>query len=62
MQISNFLSAFAIPATIIIIVLFGLKEKIKVFDTFLDGAKDGIKIVIELSNITWNLFSSRITS
>lgn len=48
MQISNFLSAFAIPATIIIIVLFGLKEKIKVFDTFLDGAKDGIKIVIEL--------------
>lgn len=48
MQIANFLSASAIPATIIIIVFFGLKEKIKVFDTFLDGAKDGIKIVIEL--------------
>lgn len=48
MQIANFLSASAIPATIIIIVIFGLKEKIKVFDTFLDGAKDGIKIVIEL--------------
>lgn len=48
MKIINFLSAFAIPATIIIIILFGLKEKVKVFDVFLDGAKDGMKMVVEL--------------
>ncbi len=48
MQIINFLSAFAIPATIIIIILYGLKEKVKVFDTFLDGAKEGMQIVVEL--------------
>lgn len=48
MQIINFLSTTAIPLTIIIIVLFGLKEKINVFDVFLCGAKDGMKMVVEL--------------
>lgn len=48
MQTINFFSTIAIPATIIIIILFGLKEKVKVFDVFLNGAKDGIKMVVEL--------------
>ena len=48
MQLINFLSVLAIPATIIIIILYGLKEKVKVFDVFLDGAKEGMQIVIEL--------------
>lgn len=48
MKLINFLSALAIPLTIIIIILFGLKEKVKVFDVFLDGAKDGMKMVVEL--------------
>ena len=30
MQVVNFLSALAIPATIIIIIFYGIKEKVKV--------------------------------
>lgn len=48
MQLVHFFSASAIPATIIIIILWGLKDKVKIFDTFLEGSKDGIKIVVEL--------------
>ncbi len=44
----NFLSASAIPLIILFIVIYGLKEKKKVFDIFLDGAKEGIEIVIQL--------------
>lgn len=48
MKIVNFLSASAIPLVLIIIILYGLKEKKKVFDIFLCGAKEGMQIVIEL--------------
>ncbi len=48
MQIINFISATAIPMIIIIIIIYGIKEKKKVFDIFLKGAKDGIEIVINL--------------
>lgn len=48
MRILNFLSVSAIPLVIIIIVLFGIKEKKKVFDIFLVGCKEGMQIVIEL--------------
>lgn len=46
MQIVNFLSASAIPIVITTIILYGVKEKKKVFDLFLDGAKEGIEIVV----------------
>lgn len=48
MSLINFLSAGAIPLIIITIIFYGLKEKQKVFDIFLDGAKDGMEIVIGL--------------
>lgn len=48
MQIINFISATAIPMIIIIIIIYGIKEKKKVFDIFLNGAKEGIEIVISL--------------
>lgn len=48
MNVVNFLSAGAIPIIIVIVILYGLKEKQKVFDIFLDGAKEGIEIVIGL--------------
>lgn len=48
MNIVNFLSAGAIPIIIVIVILYGLKEKQKVFDIFLDGAKEGMEIVIGL--------------
>ena len=47
-NIINYMSSAAIPVIIIIIIWYGLKEKVKVFDTFLDGAKEGIEIVFRM--------------
>lgn len=48
MQIVQYLSSIAIPFSIFIILIYGLVEKNKVFDTFLDGAKEGMEIVIKI--------------
>ena len=44
----NYISAAAIPVIILIIIVYGLIEKNKVYDTFLDGAKEGIEIVFKM--------------
>lgn len=44
----NYISAAAIPVIILIIIIYGLVEKNKVYDTFLDGAKEGIEIVFKM--------------
>ncbi len=41
MKTINFISNIAMPMVILLIVIYGLKEKNKVFDTFIDGAKRG---------------------
>ena len=46
-NVINYISSAAIPIMITIIILYGLKEKNNVFDTFLDGAKEGIEIVFK---------------
>lgn len=48
MSVINYFSNIALPLTILIILFFGIKEKINMFDTFLEGAKDGIEIVFKL--------------
>ena len=48
MNLVLFLSDFILPFTIIYIVGFGLLMKVKVFDEFVDGAKDGLHVVVEL--------------
>ena len=48
MRIVNYLSSAAIPIIIVIIISYGIIEKNKVYDTFIDGAKEGIEIVIKL--------------
>ena len=48
MKIVNYLSAAAIPIVILIILFYGVKEKKKVFDIFLEGATEGVKIVVGL--------------
>ena len=47
MKIINYFSTAAIPVIIAIIILYGIERK-KVYDIFLKGAKDGIKIVFQL--------------
>ena len=48
MKIINYFSTVAIPVIIAIIILYGVIERKKVYDIFLKGAKDGIKIVFQL--------------
>lgn len=48
MQVINYISSAAIPTVILIILLYGVAEKNKVYDTFLEGAKDEIEIVFKL--------------
>ena len=56
MQIVTFLSSVAMPFIIIMIILYGLIEKNKVFDTFLDGAKEGLEIVFSIFPTLIGLF------
>jgi len=48
MKVINYMSATAIPLTILLIIIYGLIEKNKVFDIFLEGGKEGLEIVIKL--------------
>ena len=56
MQVVNFLSNLAMPLIILLIVTYGLIEKNKVFDDFLDGAKEGIEIVVSILPTLVGLF------
>ena len=56
MQIINYVSNLAIPFTILLIVSIGLIEKKNVFDTFLEGAKEGLEIVVNIFPTLIGLF------
>ena len=56
MQIINYLSNLAMPFIIFLIVVFGLIERNKVFDTFLDGAKECLEIVFNIFPTLIGLF------
>lgn len=47
-SIINYISNSAVPVVITLIILYGIKEKTKVFDNFLAGAKEGIEIVFKM--------------
>jgi spore maturation protein B len=48
METINYLSNLAIPITILSILIVGIREKNKIFNTFLDGAKEGIEITLKI--------------
>lgn len=56
MQIVTFLSNVAMPFIILIIIVYGLIERKKVFDTFVDGAKEGLEIVFNIFPTLLGLF------
>ena len=56
MQFVNFLSSLAMPLIILGIVTYGFIEKNKVFDDFLEGAKEGIEIVFSILPTLVGLF------
>lgn len=48
MKVINYLSTIAVPMVILLIILYGVLEKNKVYDTFLEGAKEGMQVVINI--------------
>ena len=56
MIIINYISIIAVPVTILIILLYGIFEKKNVFDIFLKGANDGVKMVIKIFPTLVGLF------
>lgn len=55
-NIISFLSNLAMPLIILMIVIYGVIEKKEVFDKFIEGAKEGIKIVINIFPTLIGLF------
>ena len=56
MQITNYISNLAMPLIILIIVIYSVLEKKNVFDDFLEGAKEGLEIVINIFPTLIGLF------
>lgn len=48
MKIITFISDLMIPLIIVGIVGYGLLKKVPIFDVFIEGAKDGFKVVIDI--------------
>lgn len=48
MNVINYISSVAIPFIIMLIVVYGVLEKNKVYDTFVDGAKEGLGIIYNI--------------
>lgn len=42
------ISSAILPAMIGFILIYGIGKKVRVYDTFIDGAKDGLKIVADI--------------
>ena len=58
MSFINYISNIAVPFTILLIVVYGLVEKSTVFDSFVEGAKDGMKIIYSIFPTLLGLFLS----
>lgn len=56
MKFVNFISNLAMPLIILIIVIYGMIEKNKIFDDFLNGAKEGLEIVFSIFPTLVGLF------
>lgn len=56
METINYFSNLAIPITILSILIVGIIEKNRIFNTFLDGAKEGIEITLKIFPTLIGLF------
>lgn len=56
MKIIEYFSNIAMPLMIIVIVIYGVVERKKVFDIFLEGAKEGIGVVLNIFPTLVGLF------
>lgn len=47
-QILNFVSLWALPALLLIILTIGIIKKVRIYEEFTEGAKDGFKIAVNI--------------
>jgi len=48
MTIVNLISQLIIPVFLLLVVVYGVGKKVRVYDCFVSGAKDGITVVIKI--------------
>ena len=56
MKIINFITELAVPLILVIIVIYGLIDKKKIYDIFVEGVKEGMTIVIKIFPTLLGLF------
>lgn len=56
MKFINYFSSSVMPLILLLIIVYGLIEKNKVFDIFLEGAKEGLNIVLKIFPTLIGLF------
>ncbi len=56
MKLIEYISTIAVPAVILVILLYGISEKKPIFDLFLKGAEEGIKMCFKLFPTLIGLF------
>lgn len=47
-NILNFISLWALPALLIVILTIGIIKKVPIYEEFTDGAKDGFKVAVNI--------------
>ncbi len=48
MKTVQLISQFLIPAFIFLVIAYGVAKKVRVFDSFVTGAKDGVRVVVKI--------------
>ena len=56
MSIINYISILAMPIIILFVIIYGLKERMPIFDSFLKGANDGVEITFKIFPTLVGLF------
>src|SRR5689334_9739956 len=46
--VSNLISCWIIPLIFLFIVLYGMAKRVKVYDAFVEGAADGLKVAVSV--------------
>ena len=56
MRTINYISNIIVPIIIVTTIFYGMKKNVDIFDTFLDGVKEGLKIGIKILPTLIGLF------
>lgn len=48
MKIINYISQLIIPLFILFVIVYGVIKKVRVYDSFISGAKDGVNVIIKI--------------